>query len=354
MEGTFVLADIGGYTRFLTGVGIKHGKEITSHLFNGMLKANKGRWKVANIMGDCLFLYSEEREPPEELFGHLRKLYEEFRGAVTDVAARSTCPCGACSRTGDLALKFVVHAGEYDVQRIGGRNELIGPDIIVATRLLKNGVPAREYVLLTPGLSEAAGASGLPPQEGRESYDDVGAIDYVYVDLGPVRAQVEHSLQFYLSEEDAKVVVIVEVDASPDVVWDAIRNLDKVRQWGISLTELEHVSGATGEVGEIYRCVHDNGRKALHLTIGIDVENRRIAEKFWVGPLFNECYITVEGRPIADGRTQACFFATYHPRFPVLSHLIEPLVPMLMKRSVERDMAGLKAFCEKAAVEARG
>lgn len=28
-EGTFVLADIGGYTTFLTEVGIEHAKEIT-------------------------------------------------------------------------------------------------------------------------------------------------------------------------------------------------------------------------------------------------------------------------------------------------------------------------------------
>jgi len=55
-EGTFVLADIGGYTGFLTGVGIEHGKEITSHLLNALLKCNRGRWKLANVEGDCLFL----------------------------------------------------------------------------------------------------------------------------------------------------------------------------------------------------------------------------------------------------------------------------------------------------------
>ena len=63
-EGTFILADIGGYTEFLTGVGIEHGKEITSHLLNSLLKCNRGRWKLANIEGDCLFLYREGREPP--------------------------------------------------------------------------------------------------------------------------------------------------------------------------------------------------------------------------------------------------------------------------------------------------
>jgi hypothetical protein len=39
-NGTFVLADIGGYTTFLTDVGIEHAKEITSHLFNRCVSPN--------------------------------------------------------------------------------------------------------------------------------------------------------------------------------------------------------------------------------------------------------------------------------------------------------------------------
>jgi len=35
-NGTFLLADIGGYTTFLSEVGIEHAKEITSHLLNGI------------------------------------------------------------------------------------------------------------------------------------------------------------------------------------------------------------------------------------------------------------------------------------------------------------------------------
>src|SRR5690242_12046723 len=42
--GTFLLADIGGYTRFLSDVGIEHAKEITSHLFNRIVEVKPGRW----------------------------------------------------------------------------------------------------------------------------------------------------------------------------------------------------------------------------------------------------------------------------------------------------------------------
>src|SRR2546426_5063327 len=159
--GTFVLADIGGYTGFLTGVGIEHGKEITSHLLNSLLKCNKGRWKLANIEGDCLFLYREGREPQGELLSHVRALYEDFCQRITDVAARSTCQCGACSRTNDLTLKFIVHAGEFDTQRIGSREELIGSAVVVAHRLLKNSVSVKEYVLMSKAYEMNQAPDGL-------------------------------------------------------------------------------------------------------------------------------------------------------------------------------------------------
>src|SRR5712692_9981166 len=88
-EGTFILADIGGYTQFLTGVGIEHGKEITSHLFNSLLKCNRGRWKVANIEGDCIFFYRPGREPVAELIEHVKALYQDFCLRATDIASRS-------------------------------------------------------------------------------------------------------------------------------------------------------------------------------------------------------------------------------------------------------------------------
>jgi len=43
----------------------------------------------------------------------------------------------------------VVHGGAFDTQEIAGRKELIGFDIVVAHRLLKNSVPMREYALVT-------------------------------------------------------------------------------------------------------------------------------------------------------------------------------------------------------------
>ena len=43
----------------------------------------------------------------------------------------------ACARIDTLDLKFILHAGEFVLQSIGGGQELVGPDVVMAHRLLK-------------------------------------------------------------------------------------------------------------------------------------------------------------------------------------------------------------------------
>lgn len=158
-------------------------------------------------MGDCVFFYSEPPAPTADTYRLLRSLHEEFQDAQLDIASGSTCRCGACDRTEDLSLKFVVHAGEFDVQNIGGRKELIGQDIIVATRLLKNSVPVREYVIATPAAPGVAEAAGVVTQKGRDELESIGPMEYSYVDLGPVRDAYQKSETFYVSPEQADLTV---------------------------------------------------------------------------------------------------------------------------------------------------
>lgn len=200
-----MLADIGGYTTFLSDVGIEHAKEITSHLFNRMVEVNPEHWKVGNVVGDCLFMYSDSGESPDEIFSYVRLVYENFCESIEEVAAGSTCRCGACDRSADLALKFVVHRGEFDTQQIAGRQELIGSEIVVAHRLLKDSVPVREYALFTAPLSDVAKSSGLVATSCHDEYEDIGSVDYVYVDLQPAREAFEKGREVYLTEETADV-----------------------------------------------------------------------------------------------------------------------------------------------------
>jgi len=346
-EGTFVLADIGGYTGFLTGVGIEHGKEITSHLLNALLKCNRGRWKLANVEGDCLFLYREGREPPDELGDHIRAMYEDFCDRTIDIAARASCPCGACSRTNDLSLKFIVHAGQFDTQKIGNREELIGSDVVLVHRLLKNSVALNEYALLTEGYTLGVLPDGLPAVKGADDAEGVGRVPWVALDLAPLRADLETRREVFVDEQSALLAVTEEIEASPDVVFDALMDTEKRGEWQRTIKSIAAMDGKRGEIGEVHRCIHEDGSKMIHVTVGIDREGRRRTEKIWLNRLLKDVYVTTEARPLPNGRTQGGFFATYKPAIPVVSHITVPVIMMVMKRLVRKDMAGLKEFCEQ-------
>jgi hypothetical protein len=352
-EGTFVLADIGGYTKFLTGVGIEHAKEVTEHLLNRLIKSTESKWKVANVMGDCVFFYSETPAPPADTYRLLRALHEEFQDAQLDIASGSTCRCGACDRTEDLSLKFVVHAGEFDVQNIGGRKELIGPDIIVATRLLKNSVPVREYVIATPAAPGVTEAAGGATKTGRDELESIGPMEYSYVDLGPVRDAYQRSKAFHVAPDQSDLTVVCQIEAPARVVWEALSTLEKRKIWQVTISKMGHIQGPLDSVGEVHSCVHGPS-KFVHSTIAIDPETMQQTERTWLSPpIMKDLYFTLHAIPASETSTRCELRAIFKPAIPVISTLIRPIFVRMMKSDINKDMAGLKELCETGRVAAR-
>lgn len=89
----------------------------------------------------------------------IRKCYQDFVDRRSAAGLIWTCTCNACSRKETLDLKFVVHHGEYFVQTVGGQIEVVGPDVNIAHRLLKNAaaelVGSLGYSLFTEVTTDA-------------------------------------------------------------------------------------------------------------------------------------------------------------------------------------------------------
>ena len=69
--------------------------------------------------------------------------------------AANLCPCDGCAQADNLKLKFVAHVGEVATQTIGDRRKLVGIDVILVHRLLKNPVEvARVRPLLRGALPD--------------------------------------------------------------------------------------------------------------------------------------------------------------------------------------------------------
>lgn len=353
-RGTFVLADIGGYTSFLSDVGIEHAKEITSHLFNGLYAVDPDRWRVGNVEGDCLFLYSDDPAAAETAFDYVQRLFERFCEGVEEVVAGSTCTCGACNRSGDLSLKFVVHNGEFETHDVVGRTELIGPDIVVAHRLLKNSVPVREYAIVTEPLRDAVDGCGYDCLPSIDDYDDIGSVDYRYVDLAELRREWQKRREVFISDADADVVVTVDIDAPPELVWNLTQDLSQAADVYPTLLRYEVLTGSQDEAGSVHTCFHgDQIGTMVHQVLLFDPDKRRfthlISNVWGVDRMYQSSEFVDNGA----GGTLASLRYSFEPG-ATLDSASRQLAVDVIREHTERDCAGLKRRAEELAAPLTG
>src|SRR5215207_10327419 len=141
-KGFFIITDISGYTEYLTKSELHHAHEILQSLFDAQLKHIKLSLKISGFRGDPIFMYTPEAcfINPQSFVETLENLYVVFIETLQQMQFNTTCPCRACRNIHKLDLKLCVHYGEYLVQKLGDREELLGADVIVPHRMLKNHV----------------------------------------------------------------------------------------------------------------------------------------------------------------------------------------------------------------------
>lgn len=200
--GILLLADISGYTSFLELVAASHpemtgaGSEVPpayplmSSLLDVVVEKIAPTFLLAEIEGDAVFAYSlGDRLAGEAatLLHLVRSAYGGFRERVEEAMILHKHDCQACMIFPSLELKFVVHQGTLVVQRIAGRERLLGPAVNVAHRVLKNSVTEmtgwRGYLFVT---EEAAERLELTPDIGvvhEERYADAGLVTGIVIGL---------------------------------------------------------------------------------------------------------------------------------------------------------------------------
>ena len=97
---------------------------------------------MSKLEGDAVFGYVAESRVPrsETILELVESTYVAFKDHVLNMNRHTTCSCNACLNIPLLDLKFIVHHGDYFQQQIAGLNELVGSDVNLVHRLLKNSV----------------------------------------------------------------------------------------------------------------------------------------------------------------------------------------------------------------------
>ncbi len=153
-KALLLIADIGGYTRFMKEhrFSLAHAQDTIAQLLETVIDSASS-FKLAKIEGDAAFFYLVG-EGSADFPRQISNIRRAFLARRQQLELDRMCTCNGCLQVGALTLKFVTHSGEVAFQRVKHLTELAGVDVILVHRMLKNDVPLREYVLMTPAVLE--------------------------------------------------------------------------------------------------------------------------------------------------------------------------------------------------------
>ena len=77
------------------------------------------------------------------LLDAIESAYFTFRKRLRNIEQATSCACRACHGMSSSTSNSPAHHGEFIRQRMAGREELAGRDVILVHRLLKNAVKER-------------------------------------------------------------------------------------------------------------------------------------------------------------------------------------------------------------------
>src|SRR5258706_13584613 len=227
VSACFVIADISGYTGFLAGVELEHAQDIIADVMDTMVRRLRPPFRLAKFEGDAAFFYAvADKADGSVLQDAVEAAYFAYRKRLRNISQATSCLCDACSRIQDLDLKFVCHHGEFIKQKMSGRDELAGRDVILVHRLLKNGVNERlgghAYALYSNPCIRAMGidpaAQGLV--EHRESIDIIGEVTCWVRDLKAAWQQEKDRQMNQVTREAAAAVIEFDIAAPRPAVWE--------------------------------------------------------------------------------------------------------------------------------------
>ena len=261
----FLIADISGYTGYLGGVELDHAQDILADLVGAIVTALRPNFRLAKLEGDAAFTFATvEKIDGSMLLDTIERCYFGFRRRRRDVRQATSCGCNACVRIPELDLKFVVHHGQAIIQKVAGRQELLGSDVIVAHRLLKNdvveklGIPA--YALITQGCIDASdiepAALGMRPHV--ETYDRIGDVPAWVHDLERRWQEEEARGRIFVKPDEAILDVSVATKVPPQVAWEFLTKPGQRMTWQPWVTEVT-IRGAAGGrrgLGSANHCMH--------------------------------------------------------------------------------------------------
>ena len=180
-----VLADISGYTRFMKmhTTSLLHAEVIIADLLEAVIDHTEHPLTLSKLEGDAAFLYvtlegdGDARAAAQDVLRQVAAFIDAFKVRERELIACMACACEACRNIQQLKIKAFLHVGQAVIKKIRQFEDLGGEDAIVIHRLLKNSIPAKEYIVMTEAFYELSGGlAGRTPEARTEECEGIGPV----------------------------------------------------------------------------------------------------------------------------------------------------------------------------------
>lgn len=186
------IPDMNGFTSYMSKTDIRISKKVIPALLETIISANELSLSLAEIQGDAVMFYRIGEPPsPRELVAQSKHIFLSFSNKLEELSREFTDT--PISIPESLGIKIISHYGKIGLTKIRGHIKLIGKDVIIAHRLLKNSTRADEYLLMTEQYTTKFSQEELGHvfafgelKKGQDEYPHIGPVNYRYASLKPL------------------------------------------------------------------------------------------------------------------------------------------------------------------------
>ncbi len=260
-ESLLFIPDISGFTKFVNQTGIVHSAHIIAELLEIIIKNNILGLKVAEIEGDAVFFYKKGAKPTlAEIYQQCEQMFLAFHQHIRLYERDRICNCGSCANTSNLTLKFVVHYGSIIERNIAGHLQLMGSDVTTIHKLMKNNIPAHQYLLISENSYLKTVSTNLPQwvnlEQAQVSYKNVGNINYQFTYLAPLLKMVPPPpKRKELIQVDFPVVLTIDINCEMDNAYNLLKAIPRKIEWVVGIKKVNYHNKRIERVGTSHECV---------------------------------------------------------------------------------------------------
>lgn len=264
-DGYLLIADITGYTKYLNESELEHAQETLTALLELLVENTRSPLVVSRLAGDAVISYGLVQNffKGQTFIELIEDTYITFRKAIERLVLNNTCRCNACANISSLDLKFFIHYGTFGLQKISDYNELIGNDINLLHRLLKNNVTEETgffaYALYTKSAIQHLGAEtmGETMTHHSETYEHLGEVGVLVQDMHPVWEKKRSTIAVVFPIDRLLDRSGIHINMPRERVWDYLIQ-PEFRNTLVGSDRIEIADRAEGRIalGSVYQCYH--------------------------------------------------------------------------------------------------